>query len=333
MPRRYLTERQEARIRHIQERRRQHWQSQVEERLETLGETQTRSGRVITRHGANLAISDLETGTFYHCLFRQNLCHVVCGDQVLWQPTADGDGVVTALLERQSVLARPDYSGREKPLAANVTQMVLVLAPQPEPSEYMIDQYLATAELIGCRALLAINKVDLLSLDQRQALLARFDAYERIGYPLIALTAAQSGGLVPLLPWLEAQTSILLGQSGVGKSSVIKALLPDMEIQIGQLSQTTRLGRHTTTAAVLYHLAGGGHLIDSPGVRSFRLLPMDHQELEWAYREFRPFRGQCQFADCRHHHEPGCALKAAVEEGLIDPRRLENFHHQARELR
>lgn len=332
MPRRHLTERQEARIRHIQERRRQRWQHQVEQRLETLGETPTRSARVIARHGANLAICDLETGSFHHCLFRQNLGHVVCGDRVLWQPTADGDGVVTALLERHSVLARPDYSGREKPLAANVTQMVLVLAPQPEPSEYLLDQYLATAELIGCGAILALNKVDLLTSDQRRELLDRFDAYRRIGYPLIAVSATQTEGLAPLLPWLETQTSILLGQSGVGKSSLIKALLPDLEIQIGQLSQATRVGRHTTAAAFLYQLVCGGHLIDSPGVRSFRLLPMDRQELEWAYREFRPFLGTCQFADCRHHQEPGCALKAAVEEGSIDPRRLDNFRHQAREL-
>lgn len=328
---RRLTKRQQRRIHNIQDRRRQRLAERVDQALSQAAHEGPREGRVITRHGANLVVQGPDA-SLIHCLFRQNLGHLVCGDRVAWQPTGAGEGVVTALLDRRSVLARPDYSGREKPLAANITQLVVVIAPNPEPGEYLIDQYLVACETIGVVGLILINKIDLLGGSEREAFIQRFTHYREIGYPLVAVSAKGDPGLDTLLPHLHDHTSILLGQSGVGKSSLVKALLPDLEIQIGRLSQATGLGRHTTSATSLYQLPQGGELIDSPGVRSFRLVSLERSQLEQGFREFRPYLGHCRFSDCAHRDEPDCALRQAVSAGAIDPRRLENFLHMAAKL-
>ncbi len=273
-------------------------------------------------------VADLD-GAIFHCLIRQNIGHVVCGDRVVWQLTTANSGVITAVLERDSVLARPDYSGRERPLAANITQLVVVMAPEPEPSEYLLDQYLVTAETIGVSVLIAINKSDLLTGPNADNFDRMIATYKKIGYPVIKISALLEHGLDPLNNRLQGETSILVGQSGVGKSSLINALLPDQDIQVGRLSEASGLGRHTTSTTICYDLPQGGRLIDSPGVRSFRLLELSRNELELGFREFRPFLGQCQFRDCSHAKEPGCAIKAAVERGEIEARRLDNFHHLA----
>ncbi len=251
---------------------------------------------------------------------------------MVWHPDGSGGGVVTALLERESVLSRPDYSGRDKALAANISQLVIVIAPEPEPSEYLLDQYLVTAENIGISALIAVNKSDLLTPADSEILQQRFAIYENIGYPLIPVSAQREHGLDPLIERLKDQTSILVGQSGVGKSSLVKALLPDLTIQIGRLSDATGLGRHTTSTTTCYELPQGGLLIDSPGVRSFRLGKLTREQLERGFREFGPYLGHCQFRDCRHDKEPGCGLREAVKEGKVDRGRWENFLHLAENL-
>jgi ribosome biogenesis GTPase len=266
------------------------------------------------------------------CLPRQNIGHPVCGDRVVWQAAGPERGVVTAIQPRRTVLARPDYSGREKPLAANLTQLVVLVAPPPEPSEYLVDQYLAAAELTGVAAAIACNKVDLLDEDARRALAERLSPYARIGYPLVWLSLRDGRGMTPLSELLAGQTSILVGQSGVGKSSLVKALLPDRDIQIGRLSRATGVGRHTTSAATCYRLPCGGRLIDSPGVRSFRLTASEPSDLERGFRDIAPLIGHCRFANCRHDREPGCALKQAVEDGRLHPRRLANFLHLSAQL-
>ncbi len=331
MSRRKLSQRQIERIRTIQERRRNKLSERARQALDESDEEEVHEGLVVARHGANLAVANADR-RIVHCLTRQNIGHPVCGDRVVWQPTAADRGVVTALLERHSVLSRPDYSGREKPLAANITQLVVVISPRPEPTEYLIDQYLVAAEQIGLSALLAVNKMDLLEDTAQQTFLERFVHYRRIGYPLVAVSAHREHGLDRLRATLEEQTNILVGQSGVGKSSLIHALLPDLEIQVGRLSKATGLGRHTTSATTWYNLPTGGALIDSPGVRSFRLGRLDFTALEHGYRELRPHTGHCRFANCRHNREPGCAVKAALERGEIDPRRLESFLLMAAQL-
>jgi ribosome biogenesis GTPase len=224
-------------------------------------------------------------------------------------------------------LTRPDYVGKEKAIAANISQLVVVLAPHPEPTGYLLDQYLVAAERIGVVGLICLNKSDLLDDNARRAFRLRFAHYEAIAYPVIQISAKSEHGLDPLLECLRERTSILVGQSGVGKSSLINALIPRENVIEGGLSDATGLGRHTTSAATLYSLQSGGELIDSPGVRSFRLGKLTRQELEQGFREFRPFLGHCRFHNCTHRSEPGCAVRAAAECGDIAAERLESYQH------
>lgn len=329
MVRHRLSRQQKERIQAIQARRRQKCADRADKTLEKSDQNSPEEGLVITRHGQNLAVADNE-GRLHHCLFRRNIGHLVCGDRVVWQSTSPGHGVVTALIDRTTALIRPNYGGKEKPLAANIEQLVVVLAPKPEPSQYLLDQYLVAAENMGVALLIALNKSDLLDSRSLDALDDQFGRYSDIGYPLIHISAKFEHGLDPLIARLHAKTSILVGQSGVGKSSLIKALLPDIEVQIGRLSETSGLGKHTTSATTLYHLPQGGSLIDSPGVRSFRLGSLKLSDLERGYKEFHPYLGHCRFSNCSHRHEPGCALLEAVKQGGIHPQRLANFLHMAR---
>jgi len=332
MARRRLSHKQRERIQAIQARRREQLAQRADQALSRSGKQEQRAGTVITRHGQNLVVSGDDT-RLYHCLSRQNIGHPVCGDRVAWQMTGASEGVVTAILERDSVLIRPTFSGEERPLAANITQLVVVLAPEPAPSAYLLDQYLVAAEQMGVTVLIALNKKDLLHPNTTREFDREFSVYEEIGYPVIRISAKYEHDLDPLIQQLQGETSILVGQSGTGKSSLVNALLPDLQLQIGRLSEASGLGRHTTSATTLYRLPGGGALIDSPGVRSFRLTRLDRRQLEHGFREFRPYLGHCRFANCNHQDAaPGCALIEAREAGDIHPRRLANFLHMAGNL-
>lgn len=323
MARRKLTRQQAQRIRTQQERRRQRAAgSEPQNNDSTLGPEQ--DGLVIAHHGASLLVEDAQ-GTAMRCSARQNLGALACGDRVVWQQVADTDtGVVVAVQPRSSVLARPDASGRERPLAANLDRIFVVAAAFPEPSEYLIDRYLVAAELTGIHAAIVLNKMDLPQPGALQALRQRLAVYETIGYPVLYTSVRREHGLDTLKETLAQHTSILVGQSGVGKSSLVKALLPDRDVRIGSLSGT-RLGRHTTTTAVLYHLPDGGDLIDSPGVRDFAVWHMEPARIIAGFREFAPLIGQCKFGDCRHRQEPECAVQQAAADGRIDPRRLHSY--------
>jgi ribosome biogenesis GTPase / thiamine phosphate phosphatase len=324
MAKRRLTLQQKNRIQAIQDKRRQRLQHRVDKTLSQAGDQPSLEGRVMIRHGATLGVQD-PSGGIICCQTRQNIGHPVCGDRVIWQPVDDSSGVVTALQPRQTVLSRPDYSGRKKPLAANISQLIIVLAPVPEPSGYLLDQYLVTAETIKIPPIIAVNKADLLEGGEESIFFQKLEPYRDIGYPIVTVSARLEHGLDALILKLQGETSILVGQSGVGKSSLINALLPDIEAETGRLSSATGLGRHTTSAATCYHLPQGGELIDSPGVRSFRLTHLNRQELEQGFREFHDYLGQCRFHNCTHEHEPDCAIRNAMKRGRIHPLRLENF--------
>jgi ribosome biogenesis GTPase len=331
MAKRRLTKQQKSRIARIQENRRLKAAASAEAALQSgADKAPQRTGRVIIRHGRSLLLQG-DDGRQRQAMFRANIGEIVCGDRVVWQPAGDGEAVVVAMQPRDSALTRPDYTGHDKAIAANITQLVVVLAAQPEPAGYLLDQYLVAAERIGIKGLVCLNKADLLDAAGRLAFHSRFSVYEDIGYPVIEISAKTDHGLDPLRERLRDETSILVGQSGVGKSSLINALMPRENVLEGVLSDATGLGRHTTSAATLYTLDSGGELIDSPGVRSFRLGELDRHTLERGFREFRPYLGKCRFHNCAHVAEPGCAIRAAADSGLISTERLSNYQHIAAE--
>ena len=333
MARRRLSGQQIARIQRIQERRRSKLEARAELSLDRADQDdeEPQQGLVVVRHGANILVED-QRSQRYQCVPRQHIGDPVCGDQVIWQPCGPNAGVITALQPRETLLSRPGAAGLDRPLAANISLLVIVIAPQPPPTGFLLDQYLVAAERIGVSALILCNKMDLLDQGARSAFLEGFQHYVEIGYPLLPLSLKQTPDLEPLRTYLSDQSTILVGQSGVGKSSLINALLPNDRAQIGALSNATGLGRHTTSAATSYRLESGGRLIDSPGVRSFRLGAIERTELEQGFPEFRPFIGQCRFSDCHHQQEPECAIQAASAAGAIAPVRLLAFHQLAKTI-
>jgi len=265
-------------------------------------------------------------GAAVRCHLRANLQGLVTGDTVIWREGQEGSGVVVARTERDSVLSRPDAQGRLKPVAANVDQLLIVFAVEPSPHANLIDRYLIAAEATGIAPVLVLNKVDLLP-DDGGELGQLLERYQALGYPVVRTTTAQPDGLAALYRQLAERTSVFVGQSGVGKSSLIDQLLPEETLRIGALSEDSRKGTHTTTTARLYTMpdARDGVLIDSPGIREFGLTHLDAQTVTDGFIEFRPFLGHCRFRDCRHQAEPGCALLAAVEAGKIHPQRFASY--------
>ena len=276
-------------------------------------------------HYGQASLVETGNGDILRCSTRKNLPRTVCGDRVHWQASTPRVGVITAVMDRDTVLARPDQSGRSRAIAANIDQVIVVIASKPSCEYGMLDRYLAAAELIGASPLIVLNKADLLDADSRTKLEQRLAVYPAIGYPLIFTSTRAADGLKDLHEHLKGHISILVGQSGVGKSSLVQSLLPDLDIHTGSLSQVTGLGRHTTTVAMLYHAPGGGDLIDSPGVRDFTLSKVAPELLEKGFPEFAPYLGQCRFHNCRHLVEPGCAVHNAARDGAINPLRLDSY--------
>ncbi len=284
----------------------------------------TQTGLVLAHYG-QASLVESASGDVIRCTTRKNLPRTVCGDRVQWRASSPRDGVITAVLDRHTILSRPDQNGRSRPIAANIDQIIIVIASKPSFEPGMLDRYLAAAELIGASPVIVVNKSDLLDADGREKLQQRLAVYPTIGYSLVFTSTRNTDGLKDLHNHLSGHTSILVGQSGVGKSSLVQALLPDVDIRTGSLSQVTGLGRHTTTVAMLYHVPGGGDLIDSPGVRDFTLNAVAPELLQKGFREFAPYLGQCRFHNCRHVSEPGCAIQNAARAGAINILRLENY--------
>ncbi len=254
------------------------------------------------------------------CLTRGKKSEVACGDLVEIQRTGDTQGVIEKNLPRRTLLYRSD-AFRQKLIAANVTQIIVVVAAEPTFSDELLARCLIAAHDQQLATLIVLNKCDLLeSAIKARALL---EPYRTIGYRVLELSAKEN--VAPLLPYLQDQTSVLVGQSGMGKSTLINALLPDAQAATREISTALNSGKHTTTHARLYHLNANSHLIDCPGVQAFGLHHLDFGAIEAGFVEFAPYRGQCRFNNCHHTHEPDCALKKAMQEGKIDARRLKLF--------
>ena len=327
MSKRKLTRRQAWRVNKIQEERAKRAARRDSIAEDALGAGELgpeQEGLVIAHYGTQVAVEDSK-GTVQRCHIRANIDTLVTGDQVVWC-AGDPTGVVVARLERHGELCRPDTQGTLKPVAANIDQIVVVIAPLPEPHANLIDRYLVAAEACAIEPILVLNKVDLLQGEealakQIETLLAPYPA---LGYRLLR-SSREEGGLQPLLEALSNKVSVFVGQSGVGKSSIINRILPEADLRVGALSEARAKGTHTTTTAELLHLPGNGSLIDSPGIREFGLWHMTREQVEQGFREFRPFLGHCKFRDCKHEQEPDCAILAAAARGEISAERLDSY--------
>ena len=331
MAKRQLNRRQNWRIEKIQEERAARAAKREERALEVLeggdlGPEQT--GLVIAHFGVQVEVEaddGEEAGQVFRCHLRANLPALVTGDRVVWRAGNQGIGVIVAQLPRSTELCRPDSRGQLKPVAANVDLIVIVFAPAPEPHANLIDRYLVAAEHAGIRPLLLLNKADLIDEQNAPALNALLAVYRQLGYPLLEVSAHQGDGMEQLKKMLDGHISVFVGQSGVGKSSLVNSLLREVQTRVGALAEWSGQGQHTTTTARLYHFPGGGELIDSPGIREFGLVHVSRDDVEAGFIEFTDLLGTCRFRDCKHDREPGCALLKALEDGRIQQQRMNSY--------
>lgn len=279
--------------------------------------------RVVAAHGRQYLV-ELAGGNTLACFPRGKKSDIACGDRVEIARTSSDQGVIEAILPRTSLLYRSNEI-RQKLIAANVDQIVIVVATEPAFSDELVSRALIAAESEEIEPLVVLNKSDLAA--KRPAARDRLSPLVALGYPVIELSARHHAE--DLRPQLAGKTSVLVGQSGMGKSTLINALIPNADAATREISHALDSGKHTTTHATLYHLDATSHLIDSPGLQEFGLGHLDRQEIEFAFRDFRPFLGECRFRDCRHRQEPDCALLAAVASGQINAGRFALFHRIA----
>lgn len=272
-------------------------------------------GTVVAAFGKRFQV-ELADKKRISCVTRGKKTDLACGDMVTIQLTDRYEGVIDTTLPRKTLLYRSN-AFKSKMLAANVTQIIIVLATQPSFYEALLNRCLIAAEAANIKALIVLNKCDLADSNDAKQKLARYTA---LGYPVLPLSATED--ISTLRPYLQGEASILVGQSGMGKSTMINALLPDEDVRTREVSLTLDSGKHTTTAAHLYHLDEHSQLIDSPGLQEFGLHHLSTNALEHAFLEFRPFLGLCRFNNCKHLQEPDCAIKDGVSNGKITAERL-----------
>ena len=264
----------------------------------------------------------IELGSVWRCHTRTNLELLITGDRVKWQADPNtGLGIITAIHPRQSLLTRPDRYHKVKPVAANISLIVIVFAPLPEPAPGLIDRYLVACADANIPALLVLNKIDLLK--ENDSILGLVQEYEHLGYEI--LQTQSTGDLSELAHRLAGETVAFVGQSGVGKSSLINTMVPNAAQKTNIISENSALGQHTTTSTRLIRFGEGASLIDSPGIREFGLWHLDSEKVQRGFPEIENLLGHCQFRNCTHKHEKQCALRLAAKNGEILTRRLDSF--------
>ena len=281
------------------------------------------AGRVVASHGRQLMVED-GAGRRIACRLHGRRLAAVCGDEARWGYAHAGEsyGTVYELLPRRHTLERLTQGGRAEVVVANLTQLVAVVAPLPVPDWFVVDRYLAAAAWCGIHALIAFNKAEL-GLPPGAA--AELDGYAALGVATVRCSARAAPGIEDLAARLRGAVSVLVGQSGAGKSSLLNALAPEARAVTQEISAATEEGRHTTTHAVLHRLASGGDLIDSPGVRDYAPPVPAARAVASGFVEIQGAAAGCRFQDCLHLQEPGCAVRAAVDAGAIRARRYESF--------
>ena len=286
-------------------------ESQIDENDKEL------QGKVITRYGQRQLVED-ENGKVFQSVSRQNIGFSVAGDRVLFQRTKNDEAIVTAIYPRNNELKRQD-----KLIAANIDQLWLVVALEPHYEFELIDRYLIMAENLNLSIGIIVNKIEL--ANNGNEFLDDFIDYQSLGYDVHFLSVKSNINIEIFKNQLISKSHIFLGQSGVGKSSLINSLIPDLKLRVNEISNKSKLGKHTTTNTTLYHIPTGGDLIDSPGVREFQLENLTETEIRNGFKEFKALSDDCRFRDCKHISEPNCAVKDALEQGEININRYHSY--------
>ncbi len=292
------------------------------EQLNAPSNEDQKKGRVIAQHGAHLTLED-EAFELVKASFRQSLGSIVCGDYVYYQ-LEQGEPVVTTRLPRKNTFSRLAYGGRERILAANLDQIFIVLAPKPEPSPSLLDRYLIATKRLNIDTAIIINKADLI---EDESAFDFLHEYRALNVPTYFTSTHSEESIEPLKEALLNKTSIFVGQSGVGKSSLTNLLIPELQLQTQKINASTGLGNHTTSSTTLYHLPFGDDstLIDSPGVRSFNIDHLSVDAVNAGFPDIYPLTFECRFSNCRHLQDPHCAIQKAVESGDVAVRRVESY--------
>jgi ribosome biogenesis GTPase len=264
--------------------------------------------------------------TTLRCSLKGRKQRIVCGDRVQWAQQPANDGASVEHIEpRRNLIERIDSRGRPEPVAANIDALAIVVAPEPAPDWFLVDRYWAGAELKDVSTVLLVNKSDL-GLD---AIRSEIETYRKLGLPCVEMASQSGAGVAGLREALAGKVSLLVGQSGVGKSSIVNALAPEAAAQTAELTRDAE-GRHTTTTARWYRLNADSAIIDAPGVRDFAPPASIVRAAERGFVEIHARSVSCRFNDCRHMEEPGCAVRAAVDSGDIAPRRYESYRRLCR---
>lgn len=297
--------------------------------LPDVDRTVCRLGRVLRVQGLISIVQD-DQGAIYQCATRRLLKtlatdqrHVVAAGDIVWfRPEGSSEGIIERVEPRRGVVSRTSR-GRQHVLVANVDQLIIVTsAAEPRLKPNLIDRLLVTAEKTDIRAVICINKIDLI---EPADLMPLVGVYAQLGYEVLLVSAAKGLGIDRLRARLTGAESVVSGQSGVGKSSLLNAVEPGLDLRVQAVSEETQKGRHTTTTAELIPLPFGGYVVDTPGIRQFQLWDVIPEEVAGFFRELRPYVSRCRFPDCTHTHEEDCAVKDAVADGWIDARRYESY--------